>query len=213
VSQQDDTFTIAGVEVYQVTIVGIVRSVKESATRLDYEIDDMTGPPLEVKQFVDNDTDTPDNERTVAMRENTYVRMYGHVRGFGGKISIVAFRVVPLVDLNELTMHLLEVIHSHMVFSRAQTNEGNAGSAQQGMDYTAEGTGFQADYGLTPIQSQVQTVIRSCPDEQGISVTNIAQKLRGLSSQSLKEAIEFLSGEGHIYSTVDDEHYRSTDAM
>lgn len=39
----------------QITIIGIVRSVKESATRLDYEIDDMTGPPLEVRQFVDND--------------------------------------------------------------------------------------------------------------------------------------------------------------
>ncbi|KAI0224514.1 hypothetical protein LSAT2_024479, partial [Lamellibrachia satsuma] len=59
----------------------------------------------------------------------------------------------------------------------------------------------------------VQAVIRGCPDEQGISVNNIAQKLRGLPPQSLKEAIEFLSGEGHIYSTVDDEHYRSTDAI
>lgn len=37
------------------TLVGLVRSVKESQTRLDYEIDDLTGPPLEVKQFVDND--------------------------------------------------------------------------------------------------------------------------------------------------------------
>ena len=29
--------------------------MKETPTRLDYEIDDLTGPPLEVKQFVDND--------------------------------------------------------------------------------------------------------------------------------------------------------------
>ena len=40
---------------HQVTVVGIVRTVKESATRLDYELDDMTGPLLEVRQFVDND--------------------------------------------------------------------------------------------------------------------------------------------------------------
>ena len=39
----------------QVTLVGLIRSVKESTTRIDYELDDMTGPPLEVKQFVDND--------------------------------------------------------------------------------------------------------------------------------------------------------------
>ena len=41
--------------VFQITLVGLVRSVKESATRIDYELDDMTGPPLDVKQFVDND--------------------------------------------------------------------------------------------------------------------------------------------------------------
>ncbi|KAK2170228.1 hypothetical protein NP493_1134g01006 [Ridgeia piscesae] len=202
-----------GIAVYQVTIIGIVRTVKESATRLDYEIDDMTAPPLEVRQFVDNDEDTPDNERTLAMRENTYVRLYGHMRAFGGKTSVVAFRVVPIVDMNELTMHLLEVMHSQMVLTQSVIGGGGGGTVQSGMDYTAEGTGYQADYGLTPIQSQVQAVIRACPDEQGISVTSIAQKMRGLPPQSLKEAIEFLSGEGHIYSTVDDEHYRSTDAM
>lgn len=43
------------IPLFQVTVVGLVRSVKESSTRLDYEIDDLTGPPLEVKQFVDND--------------------------------------------------------------------------------------------------------------------------------------------------------------
>ena len=37
------------------TLVGLIRTVKETPTRLDYEIDDLTGPPLEVKQFVDND--------------------------------------------------------------------------------------------------------------------------------------------------------------
>ena len=39
----------------QITIVGLIVAVKESPTRIDYEVDDMTGPPLEVKQFVDND--------------------------------------------------------------------------------------------------------------------------------------------------------------
>lgn len=36
-------------------MVGLVTSVKESPTRIDYEIDDNTGPPINVKQFVDND--------------------------------------------------------------------------------------------------------------------------------------------------------------
>jgi len=36
-------------------LVGLVRSSQETSTRLDYLIDDMTGAPLEVRQFVDND--------------------------------------------------------------------------------------------------------------------------------------------------------------
>ena len=36
-------------------MVGLVKSVNETATRLDYFIDDMTGSPIEVKHFVDND--------------------------------------------------------------------------------------------------------------------------------------------------------------
>ena len=65
-------------------------------------------------------SDTPENERTLAVRENTYVRMYGHIRGFGGKTNVVAFRVTPLLDMNELTMHLLEVIHSTLYLAKAQ---------------------------------------------------------------------------------------------
>ena len=29
--------------------------MKESETCMDYEIDDMTGPPVQVRQFVEND--------------------------------------------------------------------------------------------------------------------------------------------------------------
>jgi replication factor A2 len=32
-----------------------------------------------------------------------------------------------------------------------------------------------------------------------------------MSKQEMDSAIDFLSSEGHIYSTVDDEHYRTTD--
>jgi len=28
-----------------------------------------------------------------------------------------------------------------------------------------------------------------------------------------RDAVEFLSSEGHIYSTIDDEHYKATDSM
>ena len=38
---------------FQVTTVGMVREVNENPTRIDYKIDDMTGPPMDVRHFVD----------------------------------------------------------------------------------------------------------------------------------------------------------------
>ena len=52
------------------------------------------------------------------MRENTYVRVFGHVRAFNGKRSITAFRLQPIFDMNELTTHLLEVVHSHLSLNK-----------------------------------------------------------------------------------------------
>jgi len=56
----------------------------------------------------------PDEEKVQPMRENTYVRVRGTVRSFGGKKSIVASKITPVTDMNELTYHILEVVHSHV---------------------------------------------------------------------------------------------------
>ena len=64
---------------------------------------------------------TPDAERTLMIRENIYVRVHGHVRAFAGKRSVVAFRVTPIADMNELTTHMLEVIYSHAYLVRGGT--------------------------------------------------------------------------------------------
>ena len=48
------------------------------------------------------------------------------------------------------------MFYSVCVCCQAAVGGGGGGTVQSGMDYTAEGTGYQADYGLTPIQSQVR---------------------------------------------------------
>ena len=55
----------------------------------------------------------PDEERVSAMRENTYVRICGHVRSFQGKTNVVAFHVSPVEDANQITCHILGVIYAH----------------------------------------------------------------------------------------------------
>ena len=47
-------------------------------------------------------------------RENSYVRVYGHMKSLQDKKCLVAFKIAPVKDFNEITYHMLDVIHSFL---------------------------------------------------------------------------------------------------
>ncbi|XP_048762748.2 replication protein A 32 kDa subunit-A-like [Ostrea edulis] len=210
-NQNDDKFYSGEIELSQITIVGLIIAVKESPTRIDYEVDDMTGPPLEVKQFVDNDESVPETERIAALRENTYVRVYGTVRSFGGKRNVTAFKMVPVMDMNEVTYHMLEVTHSHLALSKQSMSSGAPMNKTAADDiYSNQDSGMVS--GLNQVQNQVHSIIQSNMSDEGASIENVCKQLGGVPERSVREAVEFLSSEGHIYSTIDEDHYKATDS-
>ncbi|KAK7887271.1 hypothetical protein WMY93_026892 [Mugilogobius chulae] len=223
-SQADEAFRVGDVEVAQITIVGIIRSTDKSMTNIQYKVDDMTGAPMDVKQWVD--TEEPGVDSTV-LPPGTYVKVSGNLRSFQNHRSVVAFSVRPLEDMNEITSHMLEVVHAHMALCKPQamtsaggmnssmtpmsrTNMGNVGT-MGGMGSGYSGANNMVNNGLSASQNQVLSLIRSCPDQQGISIQDIKQRLSGMSINIIKQAVEFLSNEGHIFSTIDEDHYKSTD--
>lgn len=217
-TQTEDKFYSGEIEMSQITMVGLVMSVNESPTRIDYEIDDMTGPPISVKQFVDNDESLQEAERTQAMRENTYVRVCGHVRSIGGKRTVAAFRLAPIMDMNELTYHTLEVVYSHLMFKKLSGGGGGGGGSYDGGMQTSSEQNYDSNMGsgmvsgLSSVQNQVHMLIRSNNTEQGANIDHVCQQLRGVPEKAIRDAIEFLSSEGHIYSTIDEDHYKATDS-
>lgn len=222
-SQADEAFRVGEVEVTQVTIVGIIRSTDKSMTNIQYKVDDMTGAPMDVKQWVD--TEDPGVDNTV-LPPGTYVKVSGNLRSFQNHRSVVAFSVRPLEDMNEITSHMLEVVQAHMVLSKPQTTLSAGGGmtsssvppmsrptmgSSVGMGGSYAGGNDMANNGLSPNQNQVLCLIRSCPEPQGISIQDLKQRLSGISLAVIKQAVEFLSNEGHIFSTIDEDHYKSTD--
>ncbi|XP_040899874.1 replication protein A 32 kDa subunit [Toxotes jaculatrix] len=219
-SQADEAFKVGDVEVAQVTIVGIIRSTDKSMTNIQYKVDDMTGAPMDVKQWVD--TEDPSVDSTV-LPPGTYVKVSGNLRSFQNHRSVVAFSVRPLEDMNEITSHMLEVVQAHMVLSKPQTMLGAGGGMSSnitpvsrpgimgGMGGGYAGANDMANNGLSANQNQVLSLIRSCPDPQGISIQDLKQRLSGISLTIIKQAVEFLSNEGHIFSTIDEDHFKSTD--
>ncbi|XP_038850113.1 replication protein A 32 kDa subunit-A-like isoform X3 [Salvelinus namaycush] len=180
-AQTEDVFRVGEVEVAQVTIVGIIRTTDKSMTNIQYKVDDMTGAPMDVKQWVDTEDSSVDS---TVIPPGTYVKVSGNLRSFqlggGGGMNT---SMVPL--------------------SRPGMG-GNMGGGYSGAnDMSANG--------LSPSQNQVLSLIRSCADAQGISTQDLKQRLSGMSLAVIKHAVEFLSNEGHIFSTIDEDHFKSTD--
>ncbi|RVE62986.1 hypothetical protein OJAV_G00162280 [Oryzias javanicus] len=214
-SQSDEAFKVGEVEVNQVTIVGIIRSTDKSMTYIQYKVDDMTCAPMDVKQWVD--TEDPSVDSTV-LPPGTYVKVSGNLRSFQNHRSMVAFSIRPLEDMNEITSHMLEVVQAHMALGKPQNTFGGgmmAGSVSKpttgGMGGSYSGANDMVNNGLSANQNQVLSLIRGCPEPQGISIQDLKHRLGGMSVAVIKQAVEFLSNEGHIFSTIDEDHFKSTD--
>lgn len=225
-AQAEDVFRVGDVEVAQVTIVGIIRSTDKSMTNIQYKVDDMTGSPMDVKQWVD--TEDPSVDSSV-IPPNTYVKVSGNLRSFQNNRSLVAFSVRPLEDMNEITSHMLEVVQAHMLLSKPQamvgggggggvnsnatpiSRPGMGGMSSAGMTGGYSGANAMANNGLSANQNQVLSLIKSCPEPQGISIQELKQRLSGMNVTVIRQVVDFLSNEGHIFSTIDEDHFRSTD--
>ncbi|KAM6935167.1 replication protein A 32 kDa subunit [Lycodopsis pacificus] len=221
-SQVDEAFKVGDVEVAQVTIVGIIRSTDKSMTNIQYKIDDMTGAPMDVKQWVD--TEDPGVDSTV-LPPGTYVKVSGNLRSFQNHRSVVAFSVRPLEDMNEITSHMLEVVQAHLALCKPQVmSSAGGGGVTTGSDVTPisqpavesrggsyEGANDMVNNGLSANQNQVLSLIKGSREKKGISIQELKQRLGIMSMNVIKQAVEFLSNEGHIFSTIDDDHYKSTD--
>ncbi|XP_072465646.1 replication protein A 32 kDa subunit isoform X1 [Notamacropus eugenii] len=214
----DEVFKIGDIEISQVTIVGIIRQAEKAPTNIVYKIDDMTAAPMDVRQWVD--TDDTSSENTVVPPE-TYVKVAGHLRSFQNKKSLVAFKILPLEDMNEFTIHILETVNAHMILSqsisqplvgRPSLSTSGIGDPRSFGGNSFGGSSLMPANGLTATQNQVLNLIKACPRPEGMNFQDLKSQLHNLNVSVIKQVVDFLSNEGHIYSTVDDDHFKSTDA-
>jgi len=134
----------------------------------------------------------------------------------------MAFRVAPLTSANEITNHLLETYYVKLKLRQIRSKAG--GSSMFGVPH-AQGGGPLASYnnnasggsamitGLTKFQETIYSTIQACMTETGMEKSQIYNSMKGkISQRDVDAALEFLCSEGHIYSTIDEEHFKSTDS-
>uniref|UniRef100_A0A8C2AXI0 Replication protein A2 n=1 Tax=Cyprinus carpio TaxID=7962 RepID=A0A8C2AXI0_CYPCA len=137
----------------------------------------------------------------------SYVKVSGNLRSFQNNRSLVAFSVRVLEDMNEVTSHMLEVVNAHMQQSKPQSMMGGGTgtnmmpTAQTSMSSTGSysGASMMLVNGLSANQNQAS---QKC---------FIVQDIKSVKQHLNSQIVDFLSNEGHIFSTIDEDHFRSTD--
>ncbi|XP_074470306.1 replication protein A 32 kDa subunit-like isoform X2 [Sebastes fasciatus] len=167
-----DNFAICDLELNQVSVVGIIRGLAPFVTNIQYSVDDMTGPPLTVKQWVNTEDCAP----MTSASPGTYVRVTGSLRSFN------AFDV----NMNTTAASLSGRVLGH----------------PEGLSRND----------MSTIQSEVLQVLRGFSDcDPGIGFHELQTQLDYLSPRDIRASLTFLINEGHVFCTIDEHHFRSTE--
>jgi len=219
---EDETLKIDGREVNQVIVVGEVMSMDSQALCNSYQLDDGTGR-IDIRWWVDQETSELHADKRSLVTDTTYVRVVGKIRNFQDQQQVVAFDVRPVKDFNEITCHMLQAVHVHLVHTtQAPASSAPAGESAPTFGYgqsaptatsaPATGIGMAMDSGLSEIQKVVMGIIeRYGEGEMGCEFGKVQTEVGAkYSVAEMRDAIEFLSSEGHLYSTIDEDHFKAT---
>ena len=218
----------------QLTLVGKILDASEHASSTVLRVDDGTGI-VSVKYWGDNDDEAGEGDgaaaRRAAWQPGAYIRVHGNLRAFDGARSFVAFNVRPVADHNEISFHLAQCMLQHAHLSSkvggGGSGSGTAIAATAGGAAAAAGAGpvAKADPaagaaggdpnavgadGLTGAQREAKAQVAALGGgPQGAAVDDVVAALAGRFAEALvRDAVAFLLEEGHLYSTVDENHVK-----
>lgn len=212
----DDAFHIGGAEVAHVRIIGCIVESREQSTNLTYTVEDGTGR-MEVKMWIDTDDGDHFAEQRAKWKEGAYVRVIGNLRSFQEKRNIVAFDIRPVTDFNEVTHHMLEAIFVNLKSKQAPAQPAAPQAMKTDTSATsgfgaAAGVGGGGGDGMDAVAHAVLQVFKGSDDDSGVDIRVAIQQLvpNGFSAQQIRTKIHWLSDEGHLYSTIDENHFKTT---
>ncbi|CAM0942703.1 unnamed protein product [Alopecurus aequalis] len=219
-----EPFAVDGVETASIRVVGTVSGKAERATDVSFTLDDGTGR-LDFIRWVN---DAADSAETAAIQNGMYVSVIGTLKGLQDKKRATAFCVRPVTDYNEVTLHFIQCVRMHIentkskIGSPAHTNSALGTPFSNSISELSTPTSLKSNpvpvasgtnVSGTDLYEQVLNIFNepaSLASEHGVHVDEIAKRLR-LPVNKIMEAINYHVDGGHIYSTIDDFHYKSAE--
>eukprot|EP01122_Echinamoeba_exundans_P011458 TRINITY_DN4555_c0_g4_i1.p2 TRINITY_DN4555_c0_g4~~TRINITY_DN4555_c0_g4_i1.p2 ORF type:complete len:268 (-),score=47.23 TRINITY_DN4555_c0_g4_i1:370-1173(-) len=227
----DEVFRIDGRDTYYVKVVGMILRVARGTLSSTYTIDDGTGQ-MDCRIYVESSESGAAGagaaawirEQQEQWVEHSYISIIGYMKSMGDKRALQASRIKLITDHNEITYHMLDVAHAHLQATKGAmatgyfnsntamyNNGGYYGGAQDAMDTTSMSTttattmGTLDGYSIN--EAILETVRRS--GDQGLHISEIAQAV-GRSVDDIRDVMQVLMGEGFVYNTLTEEHYKNT---
>ncbi|KAL7685305.1 putative replication factor A protein [Plasmopara halstedii] len=218
----DDDLRLDGQELSTVRLVGLLTNLTPQSTSVRFQLDDGSGA-FDCQYFVNADEDTSE----AVLREGSYVRVVGKLRSFQGKTSLSCFSVGTIEDMNELTHHLLEVIYVHCYNTKGPLHGSKADVTMTSFNTPTKavnhwnqpateiyGGGMEdglMDSTFSPEQKAILDVLGTCSSNCGLKIDQIYTNLKSqITEQQLRSALNYLMNEGHVYSTIDEDHFKRT---
>jgi replication factor A2 len=193
-------------------LIGRVQEIEAREGFKAILIDD-TSAFLTIRDYKD------EREGNKMFNEGDYVRIYGTCKKAKGGNGFLfnAFEIIKLSEVDQqdhFTSHFAEVIATHLHYKHEKENKSsNVAQQNKTSNFNAAqdfGSGGGAVQSLgNKKHEMVLTVVKNCDTDSGVNRHNDFNHL-GLSATDIAESLEWLSEEGHIYSTIDDDHFKTT---
>ncbi|XP_042429471.1 replication protein A 32 kDa subunit A-like [Zingiber officinale] len=210
---------VDGADATNIRLLGLVMNKAERATDVHFTLDDGTGR-IDVIRWVN---DASDANETAVIQNGTYVSVSGSLKGFQDKKRAVAFSVSPVTDYNAVALHFIQCIHVHLwnakqkgndVFHNTTSNQISSQTVQKEYQPSVSSQPF-VSAGIGGSKTDTYKLVldifqepSSLASDHGLHIDEVARRL-GLPMNKIKEAIDYYVDIGHIYSTIDDYHFKS----
>ncbi|XP_037495269.1 replication protein A 32 kDa subunit A isoform X6 [Jatropha curcas] len=193
---EKSNFVVDGVDVTNVTVVGMVFDKAVKVTDVSFIVDDGTGR-IGCRRWVNENLDTTEMET-----------------------------IQPVTNFDEVTFHFIDCIHTHLQNSKLQIGASIQPQMLESSTNTPVRNGSNEYQAATTIQLSKQYSVDGLKDtdqlildylqqsssmgqEKGVHMDELCQQLK-LPMEKIKGSIRSLEDEGLIYSTIDEFHYKAT---
>ncbi|ALC39121.1 RPA2 [Drosophila busckii] len=208
VDSPEGNFKMFDVTYALVCVVGIVRNIETSSTKITYTLEDHSGR-IDAHYWLEEG----DAVKAPDAMINNYVKIYGSVRSQAGQKVLMVFKLLNILDPNEVCTHTLEALHSRYKAEEYHVKGDSSSGGGAGNFGTSGITSSQNNAmvaGLDNKQMAVFQAIKSNVSEEGISRKELKAKFSHINESEMNNILDFMISEGHIYSSIDADHFICT---